>query len=377
VDDDAIDLQASVIREWIFQLLTREDPQRKPARPMNEIERQAISFQDRQTRYQDLAKRIDRKAGNFYTSYMEQVIRSTNAGKDPLSIRPKGTKPGGGLRYPQIVRNMRLEMLEGFRLGRNDFKTEAARLAGKEKRILPPDEESFTITLEPESGSIERYEISSIFDGLSWLMYDKDFQASPRKGRTKLPTEQQILDQLEEELDARLHLGVQKIQNEANIALTRVKRRGLIGREKLSFITNQVARVSEPTLRAAVREALNISYGEGRETEQFKLNPERLVRSAVFDGNICEICAEKDGVVFRSGDPRFDEIPDPECLGGSRCRCINIPLAAGDLPGPQAVARAVTDRPDTVAGLEESAARARRRLQVLEQGAIGQARSQT
>jgi hypothetical protein len=363
VSDDDEELQFAVIRDFVNDLLTAPEPARKvPRREMSQLEKKAVDFGAREVRFVNLAKRLDSKAGNFYTSFIEQIIRDTMAGKDPLSIRPKGTKPAGGLRYPQTVRKMRLEMIEGIRLGKSDIKDEAKRLAGKQQKILPEDE-SFS------NPSPHIYVRGTILEGLTWLHYDKEFQL--RKGRTKIPTEQQILDELDAELDARLHLGIQKIQNEANIGFTRIRRRKLKGREALSFLTNQIARVSEPTLRASVREALNIAYGQGREAEQFRLAPERLVRSEVFDGNICEVCAEKDGVVFRAGDPNFEELPDPECLGGSRCRGINIPLPSGALPGPQAIERAVRDRPETVPDLEARAEKARNRLQVLERGAIG------
>lgn len=312
---------------------------RTPARPMKDIERRSFEFGEREKRYVDLAKRLGSKAGNFFSSYIEQVIKAANAGKDPFSIVPKGDKPAAGFKFPRTVRNMRLEMLEGYRLGIRDLKDEAKKLAGKEKRI--------------DFSELHLYAEEYYALGL-----EKEFQAGRK--RVKPPTEQALLDELEEELDVRLNLGIQKIQNQAKIALTRVKRRGLIGREKISFLTNSMAQLSEALLRSSVREALNIAYGEGRRSEEFRLNPDQLVRSAVFDASICDTCAKKDGVVFRAGDPTYDELPDPECFGGARCRCINIPLPPGEIPGPAAVQRAVTDRPVTVSEMEAEVAERKR-----------------
>ena len=37
----------------------------------------------------------------------------------------------------------------------------------------------------------------------------------------------------------------------------------------------------------------------------------------------CENCEPKDGVEHDIDDPEY-QTPNPTCLGGARCRCVNI-----------------------------------------------------
>ena len=59
---------------------------------------------------------------------------------------------------------------------------------------------------------------------------------------------------------------------------------------------------------------------------------ERSYRSGVLDTNICEVCLAKDGQEHDWGDPEM-MAPDPECLGGARCRCVNIAVMKAESEG--------------------------------------------
>jgi len=54
--------------------------------------------------------------------------------------------------------------------------------------------------------------------------------------------------------------------------------------------------------------------------------------TAVNDSGLCDVCAPWDGHVFASLDALFEVLPDfgpnPECLGGRRCRCRAVPVPA-------------------------------------------------
>jgi hypothetical protein len=48
-----------------------------------------------------------------------------------------------------------------------------------------------------------------------------------------------------------------------------------------------------------------------------------------LDGGTCDICAPMDGTEYHSLDELYTVLPDfgpnPNCLGGGRCRCRAIP----------------------------------------------------
>jgi hypothetical protein len=54
--------------------------------------------------------------------------------------------------------------------------------------------------------------------------------------------------------------------------------------------------------------------------------------SSVLDGGTCDVCASLDGSTYESWDAIQDVLPNggpnPDCLGGDRCRCRAVPAAA-------------------------------------------------
>ncbi len=71
--------------------------------------------------------------------------------------------------------------------------------------------------------------------------------------------------------------------------------------------------------------SINKAYSLGRESQAsvFEASIEFAIYSSVLDGGTCARCSPKDGVAHALDDPRFST-PNPTCLGGDRCRCINI-----------------------------------------------------
>lgn len=55
--------------------------------------------------------------------------------------------------------------------------------------------------------------------------------------------------------------------------------------------------------------------------------------TAVLDGATCPTCEEADGTIYATWDEAMVDMPDggpnPECDGGSRCRCRLVPIPAG------------------------------------------------
>ena len=54
--------------------------------------------------------------------------------------------------------------------------------------------------------------------------------------------------------------------------------------------------------------------------------------TAILDGGTCDACAPLDGTIYATLEELFVDLPDfgpnPECLGGGRCRCRAIPSPA-------------------------------------------------
>ena len=55
---------------------------------------------------------------------------------------------------------------------------------------------------------------------------------------------------------------------------------------------------------------------------------DKVIHTAVMDTNTCDECAEVDGEEMELGDDRQLELHPPyvKCLGGDRCRCVQIAL---------------------------------------------------
>lgn len=79
-------------------------------------------------------------------------------------------------------------------------------------------------------------------------------------------------------------------------------------------------------VEARVAEVLNVSFGQGRveEAQLFGQQIDTQIRSAVLDANTCDTCAQADGDEYDFGDPAAPDLPDPNCDGQDRCRCVYV-----------------------------------------------------
>jgi len=74
-------------------------------------------------------------------------------------------------------------------------------------------------------------------------------------------------------------------------------------------------------------QAASAALNTGRR-ETTEANPDVVateIYSAVMDSGTCEVCGPLDGNEYPVGEG--PEAPNPDCLGGARCRCIRIPVA--------------------------------------------------
>ena len=77
-----------------------------------------------------------------------------------------------------------------------------------------------------------------------------------------------------------------------------------------------------------------ISFGRRDAAESIRDDIEYAQYSAILDRRVCEVCAGLDGLEVSLDDPRYEQYmpPNPECLGGDRCRCVWILVFKGEKP---------------------------------------------
>ncbi len=104
--------------------------------------------------------------------------------------------------------------------------------------------------------------------------------------------------------------------------------RGLLDRDDDEIISELRAALedqSTKTFEDIANQATNSAIGEGRDVELSERADDIEVYeySAILDGGTCEPCNDADGK--QSKDPAdLPETPNPDCEGGSRCRCFTI-----------------------------------------------------
>ena len=90
------------------------------------------------------------------------------------------------------------------------------------------------------------------------------------------------------------------------------------------------SRLFEPTAFARAQSMVSTAFNLGRDdiAQQVKDDIKFARRSAILDGNVCEVCEQKDGSEYTVGTPEYYKQmpPDPTCLGNAsgsnQCRCL-------------------------------------------------------
>lgn len=93
----------------------------------------------------------------------------------------------------------------------------------------------------------------------------------------------------------------------------------------ISFITDRLTELTDKEAQIAANYSVIEAFGIGRnvEAETSRDEIKTSYYSAILDTNVCEVCAPLDGIEHEFGDPDF-ETPNPNCLGGSQCRCLTV-----------------------------------------------------
>jgi len=141
------------------------------------------------------------------------------------------------------------------------------------------------------------------------------------------PTEvNELLILIEEMLSVEVEGGADKLKSMLLEEGIRQKRKGIIGAQlELKLITYLQDKVSDATWVSMAATAVNGGWGDGRSSfvSSIANQVEFEVYSAIMDDNTCEVCRSLDGETHAHNDSSF-VAPNPDCLGGERCRCVNI-----------------------------------------------------
>lgn len=94
-------------------------------------------------------------------------------------------------------------------------------------------------------------------------------------------------------------------------------------------VTNLLTSLSNRELNEKASQAVIGTFGQGRTFEAFKQQEkiEKIVRSEIMDSRICVNCKKIDNKEFSMDDPFYNEVAAgyyTQCLGGTRCRGINL-----------------------------------------------------
>jgi hypothetical protein len=100
---------------------------------------------------------------------------------------------------------------------------------------------------------------------------------------------------------------------------------GLTTEQKEKQIFDTIMTTGNSDITNIASASVNKAYGLGRNVQANKMakDIDTCVYSAALDANTCSECEPKDGQTHELGDPEF-QTPNPECLGGDKCRCVTI-----------------------------------------------------
>lgn len=135
-----------------------------------------------------------------------------------------------------------------------------------------------------------------------------------------------LLDLIERMLSVEVEGAANKIKSMMLSQGVMLERQGLTGTKLELALLDYVANdMSEVTWMKMASTAVNGGWGDGHisTVEKLKDMVNFQTYSAVLDDNTCQVCQDADNTTHVVGDPDYIA-PNPGCLGGDRCRCVNI-----------------------------------------------------
>lgn len=130
------------------------------------------------------------------------------------------------------------------------------------------------------------------------------------------------LDAMRDQAEAVARSIAQATQAAAAVAATRVG--SGVPLDPGSFAEAVTRASDDAALRFGAAVADVMSLGRSEEMRSQDAAIADYVYSAILDGNACENCEPMDGEVTTDADLAATWAPNPNCLGGDRCRCIVI-----------------------------------------------------
>ncbi len=89
---------------------------------------------------------------------------------------------------------------------------------------------------------------------------------------------------------------------------------------------------SDKWMDGVAAKGANEAFADGRSDgyEEHKDEIQAVVYSALLDLNTCEACAAADGKEGATPE-EIPDVPNPDCLGGDRCRCVHVYVFADEV----------------------------------------------
>lgn len=133
-----------------------------------------------------------------------------------------------------------------------------------------------------------------------------------------------LFDLMEDQISLEVEGAASKLESMVLQTGIVARKSGIVGEALLKYIDMESRSFSEAGYDSIVDGAVNGGWGAGRDfaAQEYADGVAYVYRSAILDGNACEQCAEHDGEQWPPGEEQV--MPDPECYGGGRCRCVNI-----------------------------------------------------
>jgi len=186
-------------------------------------------------------------------------------------------------------------------------------------------------------------EMADVLNGVLVGLYRRGHESVmwERARRTGRRDEKRAL--LEEPLDAQPYLRAKSRAAAQLYALRLVAalvwealnqiRAGRVNPEALRQVMG-VLSSRELVMSAQISVGEAVGLGRRDATESIRDEIDRAQYSAILDRRVCAVCAGLDGLEVTLDDPRYEEYmpPNPQCLGGDRCRCMWILIFKGETP---------------------------------------------
>lgn len=141
----------------------------------------------------------------------------------------------------------------------------------------------------------------------------------------KVVDQPELFDLIQDELSLKVEGAGNKLESMIFDLAIKARRAGFVGDALRRELERQAGAISDATWEGIVDGAVNGGWGAGRDAaaQAYTGEIDHVYRSAILDGSTCDTCRAHDGDTWET----YDEapiMPDPECEGGDRCRCINV-----------------------------------------------------